>query len=109
MGALVGSLYATGRSPAEMEQLVETLDWEKLLKGQPSYEELTFRRKEDRRNLPGSLSLRGKSIGSLKLPNSLNPGQEIGLAIDNLFLPYSEIKNFDNLPIPFRTGSDGFA
>ena len=26
MGALVGALYATGRTPAEMENLIETLD-----------------------------------------------------------------------------------
>jgi NTE family protein len=107
MGGLVGSLYATGKSAAEMEQLVATLDWDKLLSGQPSYEQLSYRRKEDRRNLPGSLSLKGRNLKGLKLPNSLNPGFEIGLAIDNLFLPYSEIENFDNLPIPFRTvGTD---
>ncbi|MCB1024676.1 MAG: patatin-like phospholipase family protein [Acidobacteria bacterium] len=35
MGALVGSLYSTGKSPAEMQQLVENLDWEKLLSGRP--------------------------------------------------------------------------
>ncbi len=107
MGALVGSLYSTGRTPAEMEKLVETIDWDKLLSGSPSYEELAYRRKEDRRNLPGSLSLKGKSVSTLKLPSSLNPGHEIGLAIDRIFLPYSSIENFDNLPIPFRTvGTD---
>ncbi len=103
MGGLVGSLYATGRSPAEMEELVTELDWDKLLSGSPSYSELAFRRKQDQRNLPGSLSLKGNNINNLKLPNSINPGHEIGLTIDRLFLPYSEINNFDNLPIPFRT------
>ena len=107
MGALVGSLYSIGKSPAEMEELVATLDWDKLLSGSPSYEELTYRRKQDERNLPGSLSLNGKGVRSLKLPNSLNPGHEIGLAIDRIFFQYSNIKNFDNLPIPFRTvGTD---
>lgn len=103
MGALIGSLYATGKTPAEMQELVETLDWDKLLSGSPSYKELSFRRKQDRRNLPKSLSLSGRSVKNLTLPNSLNPGHEIGLEIDRLFLPYSEVDNFDNLPIPFRT------
>ena len=102
MGALVGSLYSTGKTTDEMEQLVEKFDWEKLLRGAPSYEELTYRRKEDRRNIPGGLTLRGKNIKGLKLPGSLNPGHEIGLVIDNLMLPYSTINDFDNLPIPFR-------
>jgi NTE family protein len=102
MGGLVGSLYATGRTPAEMEQLVEKFDWDKLLRGGPSYKELTYRRKQDRRNIPGGITLRGKNVQDLKLPGSLNPGQEIGLVIDNLMLSYSTIDDFDNLPIPFR-------
>jgi NTE family protein len=68
---------------------------------------LTYRGKQDERNLPGRLLLKGKNIKSLKFPNSVNPGHEIGLVIDNIFLPYSKIGNFDNLPIPFRTvGTD---
>ncbi len=107
MGALVGSLYSTGKSPAEMEQIVGALDWKKLLSSSPSYEELDYRRKQDQRNLPGSLTLKGRNIKSLRLPTSLNPGHEIGLAIDRIFLPYSNINNFDALPIPFRTvGTD---
>ncbi len=102
MGALVGSLYATGRTPAEMEQLVETLDWEKLLSGSPAYDELTYRRKQDKRNIPGGITLGGKNVKDLKLPGSLNPGHEIGLVIDDLMLPYSTVEDFSNLPIPFR-------
>lgn len=101
MGALVGALYATGRTPAEMENLVETLDWNKLLQGRPDFDQLTYRRKQDRRNLPGAITLGGKKT-NLKLPSSLNPGHEIGLVLDNLMLPYGDNADFDNLPIPFR-------
>lgn len=107
MGALVGSLYSTGRSPEEMEKLLESLDWDKLLSGSPAYNELAYRRKQDQRNLPGSLSLKGRNVKSLKLPTSVNPGHEIGLAIDRIFYGYSNVKDFDELPIPFRTvGTD---
>ncbi len=101
MGALVGALYATGRTPVEMEKLIETLDWDELLRGKPAFDELTYRRKQDRRNLPGAITLGGKTI-DLKLPNSLNPGHEIGLILDRLMLPYGDNTDFDNLPIPFR-------
>ena len=101
MGALVGALYATGRTPAEMEKLIGTLDWDKLLRGKPAFDELTYRRKQDRRNLPGAITLGGKGA-ALKLPNSLNPGHEIGLVLDRLMLPYGNNTDFDNLPIPFR-------
>lgn len=102
MGALIGALYATGRTPAEMEELVQKLDWNKLLKGRPDFEDLTFRRKQDRRNLPGAVTLGGKKT-NFRLPNSLNPGHEIGLVLDNLMLPYGDNTDFDTLPIPFRT------
>ncbi|MGI9056630.1 MAG: patatin-like phospholipase family protein [Pyrinomonadaceae bacterium] len=101
MGALVGALYATGRTPAELEKLVETLDWDKLLRGKPKFDDLTYRRKEDRRNLPGAITLGGKKT-NLRLPGSLNPGHEIGLVLDHLMLPYGDNTDFDTLPIPFR-------
>ncbi len=101
MGALVGALYATGRTPAEMETLIETLDWDELLRGKPKFDDLNYRRKEDRRNLPGAITLGGKK-NNLRLPSSLNPGHEIGLVLDRLMLPYGTTTNFDDLPIPFR-------
>ncbi|CAN5146827.1 patatin-like phospholipase PlpD [soil metagenome] len=101
MGALVGALYATGRTPAEMEKLVEMLDWDELLRGKPAFDELTYRRKQDRRNLPGAITLGGKGA-NIKLPSSLNPGHEIGLVLDRLMLPYGDTTDFSNLPIPFR-------
>ncbi len=106
MGALIGSLYAMGRTPAEIEQLINSLDWDKLLSGSPSLDNLSFRRKEDRRNIPAPITLRGRA-NNLKLPNALNPGNEIGLLFDRETLQYATINNFDNLPIPFRAvGTD---
>ncbi len=106
MGALVGSLYAMGRTPAEIEQLINSLDWDKLLQGSPSFDNLSFRRKEDRRNIPAPITLRGRA-NNLKLPNALNPGHEIGLLFDRETLRYTAVNDFDNLPIPFRAvGTD---
>lgn len=106
MGALIGSLYAMGRTPDEIETLIGSLDWDKLLQTSPSLDNLSFRRKEDRRNIPAPITLRGKA-NDLKLPNALNPGHEIGLLFDRETLTYSNVNNFDDLPIPFRAvGTD---
>lgn len=106
MGALVGSLYAMGKTPAEIEQIIGTLDWGKLLQTTGSAENLSFRRKEDRRNIPAPIVLKG-SAKDLKLPNAFNYGHEIGLLFDRLTLPYALVNNFDELPIPFRAvGTD---
>ncbi len=106
MGGLIGAIYAMGKTPAEIEELVGTLDWNKLLQTTTSFDNLSFRRKEDRRNIPAPVTLKGKA-NDLKLPNALNSGQEIGLLFDRLTLPYASVTNFDDLPIPFRAvGTD---
>src|ERR1700758_5842911 len=46
MGGLVGGIYATGRSAAEVREGVQGIDWAAGLRGQTPYHDLTFRRKE---------------------------------------------------------------
>jgi NTE family protein len=100
MGGLVGGLYAAGKSPKELEQLVEHQDWDLILGGQTPYQDLSFRRKEDLRAYPNSL-VAGLKNG-FSLPAGLNAGHQISLMIDRETLVYSEIQSFDQLPIPFR-------
>jgi NTE family protein len=66
----------------------------------PSYRELSYRRKQDARHYQVAAQLGIKH--GIKAPNGLNPGQEIGLLLDQIALPYSAIPSFDELPTPFR-------
>jgi NTE family protein len=100
MGGLVGGLYATGMSPEQIRRVASTLDWDKLLSGPPSYNELSFRRKEDRRAYPTVLEFGWRN--GLRLPLAINPAHYIGLLLDRLTLPYYALPSFDDLPIPFR-------
>ena len=50
MGGIIAALYATGRSPAEIEKFAEDIDWDQALLPEPDYDQLSFRRKQDRRN-----------------------------------------------------------
>src|SRR5271154_1139092 len=54
MGGLVGGIYATGRSPAEVRDLVNTINWNAVLRGQVPFQNLDFRRKQDSVVYPGS-------------------------------------------------------
>src|SRR5246127_4606743 len=47
MGGLVGGWYATGRFAAEVRQVVQTINWDEVLRGQTLFPDLAFRRKED--------------------------------------------------------------
>jgi NTE family protein len=100
MGALVGGMYATGKSPDELEQLVKRMDWPLVIGGETPFEDLSFRRKEDLRAVQNDLVI-GFKHGTT-LPSGLSAGHQIGLVIDRETLAYSSVKSFDDLPIPFR-------
>ena len=100
MGGLIGAMYAMGSSPGEIRKIGNSIDWDKALSGPPSFDELSFRRKQDQRAYPSDIELgAGKGI---MLPGGINPGHNIGLIFDQLTLPYATLRNFDDLPIPFR-------
>jgi len=100
MGALVGGMYATGKSPDELEQLVKGMDWPLVIGGETPFEDLSFRRKEDSRAVQNDLVVGFKHRATL--PSGLSAGHQINLVIDRETLAYSSIKSFDDLPIPFR-------
>jgi len=99
MGGLVGGLYSTGIRAAELRQIVTGMDWSAILSGRRSYQDLTFRRKEDLRKFQNYLDF-GLRHG-FDAPSGLNNGQEVTFFLDRLALPYSA-ESFDDLPIPFR-------
>src|SRR5437899_1278893 len=52
MGGLVGGLYASGKSPKELQEIVEQQNWDIIIGGKTPYRDLSFRRKEDNRDYP---------------------------------------------------------
>jgi NTE family protein len=100
MGGLVGGLYATGKSANQLEDILKAADWSLLLGGDTPYPDLTFRRKEDAREIPNAIEIGLKHGASL--PPGLNSGHQVNLLIDRETLPYSTVHSFDDLPIPFR-------
>jgi NTE family protein len=106
MGGLVGGIYATGNSPAEIRTLVDGIDWDLVLRGEVPYGDLTFRRKEDAEDFPNGLVF-GIRDGGIRFPEGFNSGHQVGLILDHVALPYTTTKSFDDLPIPFAcVGTD---
>jgi NTE family protein len=100
MGGIIGAIYATGMSPAEMHDFAGKVNWDETLLTEPTFGQIALRRKEDRRNYQVAAEL-GLKHG-LRGPNGINPAQGIGLLLDRIAFPYSTISTFDDLPIPFR-------
>jgi NTE family protein len=100
MGALVGAVFASGMTAAEMRDFIKTIEWDNVLLSEPSYDQLSYRRKQDRRAFQIA-ALLGLKHG-LNGPNGLSPAHGVGLLIDQIAFPYSNISSFDDLPTPFR-------
>jgi NTE family protein len=100
MGSIIAAMYASGMSPAEIKTFAESIDWLEAMLPEPTYSELSNRRKQDRRNYQINAAL-GLKHG-LEGPNGFNPGHGIGLLLDRIAFPDSGVASFDELPIPFR-------
>jgi len=101
MGAIVGGLYASGVSPAEMELILGAVDWEDLFDDRPPRARLSYRRKQDDArnyvNLEMGLTRRGVAF-----PSGLVAGQKLNFLLKSLTLGSVAAADFDALPIPFR-------
>ncbi|MCC5860525.1 MAG: patatin-like phospholipase family protein [Gammaproteobacteria bacterium] len=101
MGAIIGALYASGYRAADIEQILERIDWAAALSDQPGREQLSPQRKADAALIPSSLEV-GISLEGLRAPQGLIQGQNLGLLLRQLLLHVGPLENFDHLPIPFR-------
>jgi len=101
MGSIVGGLYASGMSPAEMERLLLTTDWEDLLDDRPSRDRLSYRRKQD--DVLNYVDLEmGLTKKGIAFPSGLVAGQKLSFLLKSLTLGTVGVESFDALPIPFR-------
>jgi NTE family protein len=101
MGAIVGSLYASGMSAAEIEEVLTTVDWDDLFTDDPPRKDIDFRRKQEDLTYLSKISV-GIKDGKVALPKGFTAGQKIGGFFQTLMVPVAGITDFDNLPIPYR-------
>lgn len=101
MGAVVGSLYASGMGPDDIEAALRSVDWRDLFEDDPARAGLPMRRKEAQLNYRAELEA-GWRDGAPVFPYGAVQGQKLGLLLRRLLLGASQTSRFDDLPIPFR-------
>src|SRR5690348_10993263 len=101
MGAVVGGLYASGLNAADVERVMQSVDWQDAFRDRPPRSDLNFRRKLEDQNflVKFPLGLKGKQF---RLPRGLVQGQKLTQTLRALTLPVAQIQRFDDLAIPFR-------
>ena len=101
IGAVIGGFYASGMTVAEMEKLVESLEWDRAFLNFTPRQLKSYRRKRD-----DDLFLvdqkPGIGGGQFRLPVGLVQGQVIDTILSRETLRASEEHDFDRLLIPFR-------
>ena len=100
MGALVGGLFASGRSQEEIRTILETMDWSAAFKDTPPRNHLNYRRKTDDDGFLIKASL-GVHKGKITIPKGAVQGQAIIHLLREFTLPAACVQNFDDLPTPF--------
>ncbi len=105
MGAIIGSLYAVGYTPEEIEEIALSSDWDVLFND--SYQ-------INPTNIASSISTKDTywftfpfNNNKINLPVGLIDGQNISMMLYRLMLPYHNTDDFTKLPIPFAAvGTD---
>ena len=101
MGAVVGGLYASGLSAAEIATLIDSEEWRAGFSEPAPRDRLSFRRKSEDQNFLVKFPLGIKS-GSFRLPKALVSGQRVSQVLRRVTFPVARLDAFDQLPIPFR-------
>jgi NTE family protein len=100
MGSIIGALYATGHTPAEMKQILTEDSISSVFRIEQAYSAQSFRRREDSRDVPNSITV-GLRHG-VQLRNSLLTEAGLNELLEKQFLRYNDQTDFNRLPIPFR-------
>lgn len=101
MGSLIGGLYASGLSPAQLQALATGNAFESVFTLQTPYTDASYRRRQDRRELPMSLTL-GLRHG-FQLRNAIVGDSGVNTFLAAHMAAYnSAAVDFNRMPIPFR-------
>ncbi|WP_317047170.1 patatin-like phospholipase family protein [Winogradskyella tangerina] len=98
MGAIIGSLYATGYSGKQLEELFNIIDFNELINDEFPRSSKPFYERENAEKYAVSLPFDNFKIN---LPSGLSRGQNVYNLLYQLMIPVSEIRDFEQLPIPF--------
>jgi NTE family protein len=101
IGAVVGGFYVSGMTVQDMEELVESLEWETAFLNSTPRKLKSFRRKRDDDLFLVDLKP-GLNDGEFELPSGVVQGQVIDMVLSRETLRASRVEDFDKLAVPFR-------
>jgi NTE family protein len=99
MGSIIGSLYACGYSADSIERIARKIDWDLMLSNQSSLRNITMEEKDEY----GKYDLELPWVNHFfRLNTGVLEGQELWLKFSELLFSAHQVKDFSQLPIPFK-------
>lgn len=98
MGAIIGSLYASGYTGKELDSIFQTIDFKTLISDDLPRASKAFYERNNSERYAVTLPFDNFKI---KLPSALSRGQNVYVLISRLTLHVNDIEDFSRLPIPF--------
>ena len=98
MGAIIGSLYASGYSGNQLDSIFKSLDFNKIISDDLPRGSKTFYERDNSEKYAVTLPF---NKFKLKLPSALSRGQNVFNLLSKLTLHVNEVESFKDLPIPF--------
>lgn len=100
MGCMVSALYSTGGTPEQLKTVMNDRVFVSVFSFGNAYKSRSFRRREDSRELPNSITIGLKHRVSFR--NAVLGDQGLNSFLDRQFLRYDDQTDFNSLPIPLR-------
>lgn len=98
MGAIIGSLYASGYSGKQLDSIFKNVDFDKILNDEIPRDAKTFYERENHEKYAIVLPF---DHFKMHLPSALSRGQNTFNLLSKLTLHVNDIEDFSKLPIPF--------
>lgn len=98
MGAIIGSLYASGYSGKQLDSIFRELDFENVINDNLPRASKTFYERDNSEKYALTLPFQNFE---LSLPSAISRGQNVFNLLSKLTLHVSDVERFENLPIPF--------
>lgn len=101
MGAIIGGLYASGMSAAQLEAELLKVNWDAVFASRVDRQLLSQRRKEEDFEISPLIEI-GMRDGELRAPLGALSGRGLETLLRRYTLPVRDVRRFDALPIRFR-------
>ncbi|MDV7186282.1 patatin-like phospholipase family protein [Lutibacter sp. TH_r2] len=98
MGAIVGGLYASGYNATELDSIIKTIDFFKVISNDLPRKSKPFYEKESGEKYALTLPVKNRKVG---IPRAITDGQNVLNLITKLTQHVNNINDFNKLPIPF--------